>query len=232
MNIIITGASRGIGYHIVKNLIADNTTSNKVFAISRNIDELNSLATEHNNLIPVKCNINSETEIERLNSIVKSHVDHIDILINNAAAIVNKEFTQITGDEIDYVFSANFKAPFMMIKQFLPMLKAKSTAHVINISSMGGFQGAQKFPGLSVYSSSKAALSCLTECLAEELKHTGISINALCIGAVQTEMLSEAFPGYVAPVTAVQMADFICNFAFKSHKMMNGKIIPVALSTP
>jgi len=232
MNIIITGASRGIGYHIVKNLIADNTTSNKVFAISRNIDELKSLATKHNNLIPVKCNINSETEIERLNSIVKSHVDHIDILINNAAAIVNKEFTQITGDEIDYVFSANFKAPFMMIKQFLPMLKAKSTAHVINISSMGGFQGAQKFPGLSVYSSSKAALSCLTECLAEELKHTGISINALCIGAVQTEMLSEAFPGYVAPVTAVQMAEFICNFAFKIHKMMNGKIIPVALSTP
>ncbi|MFN4930919.1 MAG: SDR family oxidoreductase [Bacteroidota bacterium] len=232
MNIIITGASRGIGYHIVKNLIADNTTSNKVFAISRNIDELKSLATKHNNLIPVKCNINSETEIERLNSIVKTHVDHIDILVNNAAAIVNKEFTQITGDEIDYVFSANFKAPFMMIKQFLPMLKAKSTAHVINISSMGGFQGAQKFPGLSVYSSSKAALSCLTECLAEELKHTGISINALCIGAVQTEMLSEAFPGYVAPVTAVQMADFICNFAFKSHKMMNGKIIPVALSTP
>lgn len=232
MNIIITGASRGIGYHIVKNLIADNTTSNKVFAISRNIDELKSLATKHNNLIPVKCNINSETEIEILNSFVKSHVDHIDILINNAAAIVNKEFTQITGDEIDYVFSANFKAPFMMIKQFLPMLKAKSTAHVINISSMGGFQGAQKFPGLSVYSSSKAALSCLTECLAEELKHLGISINALCIGAVQTEMLSEAFPGYVAPVTAVQMADFICNFAFKSHKMMNGKIIPVALSTP
>lgn len=232
MNIIITGASRGIGYHIVKNLIADNTTSNKVFAISRNIDELKSLATKHNNLIPVKCNINSETEIEMLNSIVKSHVDHIDILINNAAAIVNKEFTQITGDEIDYVFSANFKAPFMMIKQFLPMLKAKSTAHVINISSMGGFQGAQKFPGLSVYSSSKSALSCLTECLAEELKNTGISINALCIGAVQTEMLSEAFPGYVAPVTAVQMADFICNFAFKSHKMMNGKIIPVALSTP
>ena len=232
MNIIITGASRGIGYHIVKNLIADNTTSNKVFAISRNIDELKSLATKHNNLIPVKCNINSETEIERLNSIVRSHVDHIDILINNAAAIVNKEFTQVTGDEIDYVFSANYKAPFMMIKQFLPMQKAKSTAHVINISSMGGFQGAQKFPGLSVYSSSKAALSCLTECLAEELKHSGISINALCIGAVQTEMLSEAFPGYVAPVTAVQMADFICNFAFKSHKMMNGKIIPVALSTP
>lgn len=232
MNIIITGASRGIGYHIVKNLIANNTTSNKVFATSRNIDELNSLASKHNNLIPVKCDINSETEIEKLKSIVKSHVDHIDILINNAATIINKEFTEITGDEIDCVFSANFKAPFMMIKYFLPMLKAKSNTHVINISSMGGFQGAQKFPGLSVYSSSKAALSCLTECLAEELKQTGISINALCIGAVQTEMLSEAFPGYVAPVTAAQMADFICNFAFNSHKMMNGKIIPVALSTP
>ena len=81
MNIIITGASRGIGYHIVKDLIANNTTSNKVFATSRNIDELNSLASKHNNLIPVKCDINSETEIEKLKSIVKSHVGANNVLL-------------------------------------------------------------------------------------------------------------------------------------------------------
>jgi NAD(P)-dependent dehydrogenase (short-subunit alcohol dehydrogenase family) len=205
---------------------------NKVFAISRNIDALLDLALINKNLVPIKCNINQWSDLNNAINEIRNHTDHIDILINNAAAILNKDFTEITGDDIDLVFNANFKAPFMIIKSLLPMLKVTPNAHIVNISSMGGFQGAPKFPGLSVYSSSKAALACLTECLAEELKHTGIKLNALCIGAVQTEMLSEAFPGYTAPVNPTQMAEFICAFALNNHKVMNGKIIPVALSTP
>jgi NAD(P)-dependent dehydrogenase (short-subunit alcohol dehydrogenase family) len=97
---------------------------------------------------------------------------------------------------------------------------------------MGGFQGAAKFPGLSAYSSSKAALAGLTECLAEELKSKNISVNCLAIGAVQTEMLAKAFPGYKAPLKPNQMAEFICNFALTGHTYFNGKIIPVASTTP
>jgi NAD(P)-dependent dehydrogenase (short-subunit alcohol dehydrogenase family) len=108
----------------------------------------------------------------------------------------------------------------------------KNKAHIVNISSMGGFQGTSKFPGLSAYSSSKAALSGLTECLAEELKDKNIAVNCLAIGAVQTEMLAKAFPGYKAPLSAKQMAEFICNFSLTGHLYFNGKIIPVSSTTP
>src|SRR5690606_32938143 len=84
----------------------------------------------------------------------------------------------------------------------------KNGGHIVNISSMGGFQGASKFPGLSIYSSSKAAVAGFTECLAEELKDENIQVNCLALGAVQTEMLSEAFPDYQAPMGPEKMAEF------------------------
>jgi NAD(P)-dependent dehydrogenase (short-subunit alcohol dehydrogenase family) len=97
---------------------------------------------------------------------------------------------------------------------------------------MGGFQGSAKYKGLSYYSASKAALACLTECLANEFTEYGICINCLALGAVQTEMFDEAFPGYKAPVDAKQMAEFIAGFALTGHKFFNGKILPVAINNP
>jgi NAD(P)-dependent dehydrogenase (short-subunit alcohol dehydrogenase family) len=97
---------------------------------------------------------------------------------------------------------------------------------------MGGVQGSAKFAGLSAYSSSKAALCTLTECLAEELKLENISVNCLALGAVQTEMLSKAFPGYRAPLSASEMAEFIVQFARSGHYYFNGKILPVSSTTP
>ena len=97
---------------------------------------------------------------------------------------------------------------------------------------MGGFQGSIKFPGLAAYSTSKAAICSFTELFAEEYKDSGISMNCLCLGAVQTEMLQEAFPGYEAPMNPEEMAEFICEFTLNAHRWMNGKVIPVSLSTP
>lgn len=104
--------------------------------------------------------------------------------------------------------------------------------HIVNISSMGGFQGSVKFSGLSAYSTSKAALVSFTELFAEEFKESKIKMNCLCLGAVQTEMLTQAFPGYEAPIKADEMAEYICDFAQHAQRFMNGKIIPVSLSTP
>jgi NAD(P)-dependent dehydrogenase (short-subunit alcohol dehydrogenase family) len=105
-------------------------------------------------------------------------------------------------------------------------------SHIVNISSMGGFQGASKYRGLSYYSASKAAIACLTECLAGEFSADGISVNCLAIGAVQTEMFEEAFPGYEAPVNAGEMAEFVAGFALTGNKYFNGKILPVAVTNP
>ena len=95
-----------------------------------------------------------------------------------------------------------------------------SGSHIVNISSMGGFQGSSKYRGLSVYSASKAALSCLSECLAGELNESGISVNCLALGSVQTEMFENAFPGFKAPVGPKEMAEFISYFAVNGNKYL------------
>jgi NAD(P)-dependent dehydrogenase (short-subunit alcohol dehydrogenase family) len=124
----------------------------------------------------------------------------------------------------------NFIGPASVIRTVIPFMTNES--HIVNISSMGGYQGSSKYPGLSYYSASKAALACLSECLAVEFTGSGIKVNCLALGAVQTEMLEEAFPGYKAPVTASEMAEYISWFALNGHKYFNGKIIPVAVNNP
>ena len=108
----------------------------------------------------------------------------------------------------------------------------KFDSHVVTVSSMGGIQGSMKFPGLSAYSSSKGAVITLTELLAEEYKTTGPQFNVLALGAVQTEMLKEAFPDYEAPTTALEMANYIFDFALTGNKYYNGKVLQVSNSTP
>jgi 3-oxoacyl-[acyl-carrier protein] reductase len=144
--------------------------------------------------------------------------------------MLNKPFESITEKEVTEIFHVNFNAPFMLIQESLPCMSPGS--HIVNIGSMGGLNGTAKFSGLSVYSSSKGALGILTECLAEELKSSGISVNCLALGAVQTEMLTRAFPGYKAPLQASQMAEFIVHFSIHGHRTVNGKVLPVSLSTP
>ena len=117
-----------------------------------------------------------------------------------------------------------------LIRQLISRFKTKS--HVVNISSIGGIGGSSKFPGLSAYSSSKGALNILTEMLAEEFKDKGISFNTLALGAVQTEMLEEAFPGYEANISSSEMANFIYKFSLEGNNFFNGKIIPVSNTNP
>jgi len=232
MNIVITGAGKGIGLSLVQRFLASAKNDDKIFALSRNIKQLQDIKTSKPYLFPIECDITNSKMLENAISLIFEKAHAIDFLVNNAGLVLNRPFTVIESIEIDNVFGTNFKAPFILIQKLLPLLTASKDAHIVNISSMGGFQGAAKFAGLSVYSSSKAALACLTECLAEEFKTTSIKINALCIGAVETEMLSKAFPYYKAPITAVEMAEFIFQFTCFNSKYINGKVIPVALSTP
>ena len=163
---------------------------------------------------------------------VKTALDHIDILINNAGSLTNKAFDVISLKEVDDMFSTNFFVPAMMIRELLGHMGEKGKTHIVNIGSMGGFQGSSKYPGLSYYSASKAALALLTECLPGELKNSNIYVNCLALGSAQTEMFNEAFPGSEAVLSAVEMAEYIVDFATNGHKYFNGKIIPVALSNP
>jgi short-subunit dehydrogenase len=158
--------------------------------------------------------------------------DTVDILINNAGTLVNKPFSDISLSEIDEMLNVNFKAPSMLIQSLISKIRHSPIRHVVNIGSMGGFQGSSKYPGLSVYSASKAALAVMTECLAVEYSHLGIRFNCLALGAVQTEMLTNAFPTYTAPLQPNEMAQFIADFALSQWKYFNGKVLPVAVTNP
>ena len=220
MNIIITGASRGIGYETAKLLSKEHT----VISISR--------LAEKNNLpgvISISFDLEKGDIQKALLPEIKKHIDHVDVLINNAAAFIKKPFNKLSRKDFEKIYSVNVFSIAELTQIVLPLMKK---GHVVNIASMGGIQGSLKFSGLSAYSSSKGALITLTECLAEEHKDKGISFNVIAFGSVQTEMLAEAFPGFKAPISAAEAAKFLSDFAINGNKYFNGKILQMALSTP
>ncbi|MDT0552537.1 SDR family NAD(P)-dependent oxidoreductase [Urechidicola vernalis] len=224
-NVIVTGASRGIGFELIQ-LFAKNDYN--VLAISRNIDPIEKLQVK--NITSISADLSEALDLERISTYIKDNLNQIDILIHNAGALINKPFTELSSEDFINVYKVNVFAVAELTKLSIPYLKKGS--HVVTISSMGGIQGSLKFPGLAAYSSSKGAVITLMELLAEEYKDTGIVFNTLALGAVQTEMLQEAFPGYEAPVTPAQMADYIYNFALNGNTVYNGKVLQVSLSTP
>ena len=224
-NVIITGASRGIGFQLAQRF-ADK--GHEVLALSRNTDPLDEL--EHPGISVFRFDLSKTEDLDHLRSHLQNSWGKIDILINNAGRLLNKPFMETTADDFNEVYRVNILGVAEIIKVALPLMP--ENGHVVSISSMGGVQGSLKFPGLSAYSSSKGALITLTELLAEEYNKSGPSFNVLALGAVQTEMLEEAFPGYMAPVSAIEMADYIMNFALTGHKYYNGKLLQVSNSTP
>ncbi|MGK0385710.1 MAG: 3-oxoacyl-[acyl-carrier protein] reductase [Patiriisocius sp.] len=225
-NIIITGTSRGIGYEMIA-MLAD--AGHNVLALSRNAVPISGL--EITNCYCFSCDITDAKDIKKVPVFLKEKGwKHVDILINNSGYLVNKPFSKLKLEDFKQSYDVNVFGAISLIQAVLPFFK--KSGHVVNISSMGGVQGSAKFPGLAAYSSSKGALLTLTEVLAEEYKETGPSFNALALGAVQTEMLEEAFPGYKAPVTAKEMAQYIIDFSLTGHKFFNGKILEVSSSTP
>ena len=221
--LVISGASRGIGFAMVQ---LATQQGHRVYALSRTIQSL----TQTDLLHPLALDLSNEDEIVAFAAQLQAEGVQIDALINNAGALENKPFSETTTALFESVYRVNVFGLASLTRLLLPMISSKG--HVVNISSMGGIEGSAKFPGLAAYSSSKAAVNILTELLAEEYKASGPSFNALALGAVQTEMLAQAFPDFQAPLTADQMAAYILNFALEGQQYFNGKVLPISSSTP
>ncbi|MBQ0733711.1 SDR family NAD(P)-dependent oxidoreductase [Aquimarina celericrescens] len=224
-NIIITGASRGIGFELAQ-LFANE--GHQVLALSRNSVPISSL--QHKNINTFSFDICKSDDINKMVNYVKEEWETVDILINNAGKLLNKPFKESTPQDFEAVYKVNVFGVAEITRMLIPFMKAES--HVVTISSMGGIQGSMKFPGLAAYSSSKGAVITLSELWAEEYKESGIAFNVLALGAVQTEMLEEAFPGYQAPLTALEMATYVKDFALTGNRYYNGKVLQVSSSTP
>ena len=222
--IVILGASQGIGAALVDHFAQLEDTT--VIALSRNLAKMKGRFLQKN----VACHQLDISQDVHQQIAALGFASPIDILINNAGLLINKPFPALTHQDFTESYQVNVIGIMEATQALLPQLAAD--AHIVNISSMGGFQGSLKFAGLAAYSTSKAALCAFTELFAEEYKATSLRMNCLCLGAVQTEMLSAAFPGYIAPTSPAEMAQFIADFALHNGSFVNGKIIPVSSSNP
>ncbi len=215
---VVTGVAQGIGYHIalgLKNLGLD------VYGVVRP-GRVAGLGIK-------KIELDLESNLEIFEQVLDV-VPRCNILINNAGLLINKSFEDQSLEEVEKSLSVNFLAVWKIVKVLLP--KIPPCSHIVNIGSMGGFQGSQKFAGLSSYSAAKAALANLTETLSLELKSRQIAVNCLALGSVQTSMFEAAFPNQTACMNAESVGAEIARFAMEGNRFYNGKILPMTISTP
>ena len=221
--IVITGASRGIGFALTQLALQEG---HRIYALSRNIQPLK----KSERLYPYRIDLSEEQSLPIFAEQLQKEGIKIDALIHNAGMLLFKPFSETTTADFESIYRVNVFGLAALTRLLLPSIEPKG--HIVSISSMGGLTSSAKFPGLAAYSSSKGAVSILTELLAEEYKETGPAFNALALGAVQTEMLTQAFPGFQAPVTAEEMATYILKFALEGQQFFNGKVLPVSATTP
>jgi NAD(P)-dependent dehydrogenase (short-subunit alcohol dehydrogenase family) len=226
--VAITGASRGLGYALVKSFLEEEGCT--VLAITRNPRELENLAVAESvgKLVVLKADIGTVEGRSLVYEKVKG-LPRLKILIHNAGKLLYKPFEKIKPAELEEVYQVNVFSPFHLTQVLMPLF---DNTHTIAISSIGGVEGSLKFPGLTAYSSSKAAINCLVEVWSEEFKDTNNSFNALALGSVSTDMFEEAFPGFEAASTPDVMANYIKSFAFEAPAVLRGKVIPISLSNP
>jgi len=223
-NIIVTGTSRGIGLELALQFA---NAGHQVLALSRKTPQI---LIENRNVTCLSLDLSKEEDLSQVEQFLATSWGKIDAIVHNAGALLLKPFEETTSEEFENIYKVNVFGVANLTRICLPFLQKGS--HVVTISSMGGIQGSMKFAGLSAYSSSKGAVITLSELLAEEYKEKGIAFNVLVLGAVQTEMLEEAFPGYKAPLTAIEMANYIFDFTLTGNKYYNGKVLQVTTSNP
>ncbi|MBI3512409.1 MAG: SDR family oxidoreductase [Bacteroidetes bacterium] len=235
MNIVITGASRGIGFETA---VECCRRGHHVIALSRSAPGLEKLEEEtrkigvSEKLFISGTDITNEKELQEMIFRISRLHDRIDVLVNNAATFIKKPFEKTGLDELRSIYESNVFAVFRLTQLLLPMMGGNQLSQIVNIGSMGGVRGSKKFAGLAAYSSSKSALAGLTEIMAEEFAGRNIHVNYLALGSVQTEMFTEAFPQIKAASSSSEMAKWIVNFIVEGGNLINGKIIEVSSGTP
>jgi 3-oxoacyl-[acyl-carrier protein] reductase len=228
--VVVTGASRGVGYETAKALALEHGCT--VLAVGRDAVSLHQLKERcgAGKVEPVVLDIAHADAPTILVGAVAGR--RIHAIVHNAGALLKADMGTYTAEALTSLYHINVIAPLLITQALAPLLGGDPPGHLLHIGSMGGFQDSSKFPGLASYSSSKAALACLSQCLAEEFRDQGIRSNCLALGAVDTAMLRAAFPGYTAPVGAEAMGAYVAHFSLEGHKLYNAKVLPVALGTP
>lgn len=187
---LITGASRGIGYETAKLFakngynVAINYNKNKELATAL----LNELLEAECSVMVVQADVSSKEQVDSMINSVHKQFGDIDVLVNNAGIAKQRLFTDISVQEWDYMFDVNVKGMFLCCQAVLPAMIRNKSGKIINISSIWGITGASCEV---LYSATKAAIIGLTKALAKELGPSGIQVNCVAPGVIDTDMNSD-----------------------------------------
>ncbi|MGV0036066.1 MAG: SDR family NAD(P)-dependent oxidoreductase [Candidatus Azotimanducaceae bacterium WSBS_2022_MAG_OTU7] len=184
LNCVITGGSSGIGAATVRRFVAEGA---EVLIADLDLKAASTLASELGDAVSaVKCDVRLEPEVKAAAETAYKRWDHIDILVNNAGSELNRAYDETTVDEWDRVLDTDLKGPWLVCKHFVPPMVERGSGSVINISSLNGLVG---FPLSTAYGSAKGGLVVFTRDMAIELANTGVRINCVCPGVIDTGMM-------------------------------------------
>jgi NAD(P)-dependent dehydrogenase (short-subunit alcohol dehydrogenase family) len=222
---VVTGASSGIGRATAEMLVERGAL---VSIFARSAGKLKALARKHEGrMLAVPGDVSDSKSIERLFAETEARFGKCDLLINDAGTYVDKRIERMSERDWDRVFAVNVRGAFLTTRRAVKNMIARRAGEIVNVSSISGVIGPEKFPGFSAYCSSKAALISMTESLAVELKEHGIRVNCVSPGSVDTPMWAAVSGGAPAAMTAVEVAEVILFLASERSRPMNGQNIDV-----
>lgn len=223
--VVVTGASSGIG-HAGAELFAANGARVALFARSR--EKIEAIAARHGDrMLAVAGDVAEPADVERLFAEVERRFGACDVLVNSAGMIDPKQVADVTPEAWDRMFAVNVRGTFLASRRALPSMTARRSGAIVNIASISGIPGPEKFPGFASYNASKAAVIAFTEALAVETKDLGVRVNCVSPGSVDTPMWAAASGGAPAAMTSAEVAETILFLASERSRPMNGQNLHV-----
>jgi NAD(P)-dependent dehydrogenase (short-subunit alcohol dehydrogenase family) len=223
---VITGAGRGIGRATALHFARAGA---QVVLFSRTPANLEQTAVEiarqGGETLAVVGDVAREEDVSRLFQQVRQQFGRVDVLVNCAGIVAVQPFVAIDIATWDSVLNVNLRGTFLCCREAFRMMSEQRGGVIINLSSLSGVKGVEKFPGLSAYNVSKAGVASLTEILAVEGKPYNIRVCAVSPGAVDTEMLRQAAPHLKAGMTPDDLAAILLFLADDTGKMFSGSNI-------
>ncbi|MGN6185042.1 MAG: SDR family NAD(P)-dependent oxidoreductase [Thermoanaerobaculia bacterium] len=222
---IVTGASSGIG-RATAELLAQRGA--RVAICARSADVLHDIASRHGDrMIAVTGDVSDLAVVERLFSMTESRFGKCSILVNNAGMIDVAPLVDTTLEQWQRMFDVNVHAIFLACRRSLPSMLERGEGAIVNVASISGIVGPEKFPGFVSYCASKGAVISLTESLAVEVKSRGVRVNSVSPGSVDTPMWAAASGGAPASMTPAEVAEAILFLASDRSRPMNGQNLNV-----
>ena len=222
---VVTGASTGIGRATAELLAARGA---RVAVFSRGAERLHDLVSRHEGrMLAVSGDIADAEAVDRLFAECEARFGGCDLLVNNAGMIDPKPMIDTTPEEWDRMFAVNVRGVYLASRRALGPMIARRGGTIVNVASISGVIGPEKFSGWVSYCASKGAVISLTEALAVEVKEHGIRVNCVSPGSVDTKMWEEASGGAPADMTAAEVAEVILFLASDQSRPMNGQNVDV-----